>query len=187
MQSDHGAGAQNPDGNESNDDALWLDLVARLQEPDDSFLDADPSEPSAQAGSAERSSDNAHDHKKVGDFDPLGVWHLDPSAPARDQRDEIATDPARNLGPRDYVVEDEEDDFVPAEPPKLSSSEPALVAAWLGAAGGPLLLIVAAVFWRQLPVLLVIAIVVAFVIGTGYLLFRLPNHRDPDDGDGAVV
>lgn len=35
--------------------------------------------------------------------------------------------------------------------------------------------------------MMVLAVIVAFLAGTGYLLFRLPNHRDHDSGDGAVV
>ncbi|MDD0857553.1 hypothetical protein NHF46_06780 [Arthrobacter alpinus] len=58
---------------------------------------------------------------------------------------------------------------------------------WIGAAGAPLFLVFSAIFWRQIPTLLVMAVIVAFIAGTGYLLYRLPNHRDHDSGDGAVV
>ena len=41
--------------------------------------------------------------------------------------------------------------------------------------------------WRDAPALLVRAAAVAFVVGVGVLVWRMPQHREPTDGDGAVV
>ncbi|MEO6530526.1 MAG: hypothetical protein ABIN10_10560, partial [Specibacter sp.] len=71
--------------------------------------------------------------------------------------------------------------------PSLANAEPAIVLSWIGAAGGPIFLVIAAIFWRQIPMTLVFGVIAAFLAGTGYLLYRLPNHRDHDSGDGAVV
>ncbi|MHA7304583.1 hypothetical protein ACX80E_04950 [Arthrobacter sp. TMN-49] len=162
MHSDPGAGTPHPGG---TDDEVWRDLVARLEEAEDSFLSA-PEEPGTPSGGP--------DAKGVTDFDPLGVW----------QRQAASAEPP--MGPRDYVAADDED-FVPEELPSLANAEPAIMLSWIGAAGGPIFLVIAAIFWRQIPTMLVIAVVAAFLAGTGYLLYRLPNHRDHDSGDGAVV
>lgn len=161
MQSDHGQDQPSAEENDG-DEQVWLDLVARLQEPEEEFpLEA----------------------KTVSDFDPLGVWRLQAtSAPAEPEL--AAMEPS---GPRDYEVSEAEEGFVPEEPPSLRNAEPVMVASWIGAAGGPLFLVIASIFWRNIPILLVIAVILAFLAGTGYLLSRLPKHRDHDSGDGAVV
>ena len=92
---------------------------------------------------------------------------------------------AAAFGPRDYA--DEDDTFVPADLPSLSNTEPVIMLSWIAAAGGPLFLVFSAIFWRQIPLMLVFGVIVAFFAGAGYLLYRLPNHRDHDSGDGAVV
>lgn len=213
MPTNQGRDEQDAHGNDHDDEALWLDLVARLQEPDDAFLDSEhdvdtsapnslapnssppsPNDSASNAAPTELGSPKAGSTsdatKSVGDFDPLGVWQQQtqepPSESAYAERFQAVSTP-RELGPRDYEVDDDEDGFVPPTPAGFSTADPSLVAAWIGAAGGPVLLIVAAVFWREIPILLVIAIVLGFIAGTAYLLFRLPNNRDPRDGDGAVV
>ncbi|ALV45499.1 hypothetical protein MB46_08340 [Arthrobacter alpinus] len=166
MQSDPGAGAPHTGG---NDDEVWRDLVARLEEREDAFMDGpDANQPA--------------DPKSVSDFDPLGVWRSE-SLPHPDANDADADEG----GPRDYDPEDLDDEFVPEEPPSLSNTEPAIMLSWIAAAGGPLFLLFSAIFWRQAPMLLIVGVIAAFLAGAGYLLFRLPNHRDDDGGDGAVV
>lgn len=198
MPSNQGRDEQSSSGKDNGEDALWLDLVARLQEPEDTFLDSESKQtPPTSVPPESTKPDSA---KTVGDFDPLGVWQRQikepPNELASDERTEMASQPGefqfsefqpRELGPRDYATDPDEDGFVPPTPPAFSASDPNLLAAWIGAAGGPLLLIVAAVFWRQIPILLVIALVLGFIAGTAYLLFRLPSDRDHHDGDGAVV
>jgi hypothetical protein len=162
--------SSNPDqdhpgtGGNDNDEAIWQDLVARLQEPSDGFLD-DDGPPSAAANTS-----------TFRDFDPLGVWRAPSDTPSQ---------PAPS-GPRDYAAPDDEEGFVPADPPSLAGSDPAIVAAWVGAAGGPVFLFLAAIFWRDIPLVVIIAVISAFIACAGYLVYRLPNHRDDDD-DGAVV
>lgn len=197
MQSDPGAGVPHTGG---NDDEIWRELVARLAEPDDAFLDSPQSrpgtdtgpdaapavDPSTESGVPPGTDPTNGATKSVTDFDPLGVWQQ-LSAPAPHEAAAPRQLGSADFGPRDHAVEDDEGEFVPEELPSLSQSDPAIMASWIGAAGGPLFLVFAAIFWRQAPLLLVIAVIVAFIAGTGYLLYRLPNHRDHDSGDGAVV
>lgn len=182
MHSDPGAGTPHPGG---TDDEVWRDLVARLEEPEDSFLDA----PDASAmAPATGTSTVEPEPKGVVDFDPLGVWQRQEApAPLERPGTDDTAGAAPSQGPRDYVAEDDDEGFVPEELPSLANAEPAVVLSWIGAAGGPIFLVIASIFWRQIPMMLVFAVIGAFLAGTGYLLYRLPSHRDHDSGDGAVV
>jgi hypothetical protein len=91
-------------------------------------------------------------------------------------------------GPRDYAAADDgEEGFIPPDPPPLGAGDPMVVLAWIGAAGGPLALLLASMFWRSLPAAAIVGIVAVFIASVGYLVYRLPQHRDNDDDDGAVV
>lgn len=203
MQSDHGH--DTPAAGDS-DEAVWRELVARLQEPDDGFMDAaddagapapaapaggaapgpakpGPSEPGPAALGGEGRA------RGVGDFDPLGVWRQQlspaPGEPA------FTGDPdaggAAAGGPRDYEADDLDEEFVPEELPSLAGADPAIMLSWIGAAGGPIFLVLAAIFWRGMPLVGVLGVILAFLAGTAYLIYRLPKNRDHDGGDGAVV
>ncbi|MFI7589457.1 hypothetical protein ACIB24_20525 [Spongisporangium articulatum] len=77
--------------------------------------------------------------------------------------------------------------YEPPEPPPLPRGDLISRVAWAGALGGPLFLLIAVIAWRTAPQLLLMAAIVAFVAGFVTLVARMPQHRDEDDGDGAVV
>lgn len=194
MHSDPGA-----DTPHTGDDDVWRDLVARLEQDEDAFMDESFVDGVASGGATHDGpgSDGAGSDgsKGVADFDPLGVW-AQQSQPAPEEptagdfrRDGYDSAAAAAFGPRDYGVEDDDEDstYVPEDLPSLSNAEPVFMLSWIAAAGGPLFLVFSSIFWRQIPLMLVVAVVVAFLAGTGYLLYRLPNNRDHDSGDGAVV
>lgn len=94
--------------------------------------------------------------------------------------------PAASSGPRDWSVDDEEDEghFVPPEPPPLPKPR----ASTLGAAAlvlvGALLLIMPGLAGAASTVSLPLGLV-AISAGIGWLLFRMrhgPPHHDEDDG-----
>ena len=58
--------------------------------------------------------------------------------------------------------------------------------AWLAAVGGPIALLLSAMFWRSAPLLAIVGIVAVFVLGTVYLIMKLPQEKDEND-DGARV
>jgi hypothetical protein len=89
-------------------------------------------------------------------------------------------------GPRDYDVDDDGEEFVPEEPPSLAGTDPLTMLAWLGAVGGPVALLLSAMFWRTAPLLAIVGIVAVFVLGTVYLIMKLPEEKNGDD-DGARV
>jgi hypothetical protein len=155
-----------PDAND--EDAVWADLVARLEET--------PTE-----GPGPR--------QDFSDFDPLGIARPAPIAGAgADTSAAPAPPPAAASGPRNYGVDDEEEGaFVPEDPPSLAAAEPALLLAWVGAAGAPIVLLLAAILWRGAPLVAIIGIILVFVASAGYLVFRLPASRDDDGDDGAVL
>ncbi len=80
-----------------------------------------------------------------------------------------------------------EDRFIPPEPPPLPRGDLIGRVAWACVLGGPLFLLVAAMVWRDAPQLLVLGAVGAFIGGFVTLVLRLPQHRDDDGDDGAVV
>lgn len=201
-----------PDSNPSDpsanqDDAVWLDLVARLQGdtpapgtgagPDD----VAGSERSGGAASAsDREPDAGPEHgqaKRFTDFDPLGLAAGAPTelsaaerqAAAARQRDARTGEPAgppAAEGPRDYGVEDDDGAFVPEEPPSLSATDPLTMLAWLGAVGAPVALVLSAMFWRSAPLLAILGMVATFIGAVVYLIMKLPQEKDEND-DGARV
>jgi hypothetical protein len=87
--------------------------------------------------------------------------------------------------PRD--VDDPQDRFVPPEPPPITSTDLPSRLAWVGVIGAPLFLLIAALVWRALPTLVVIAALAAFIGGFVTLVARLPRDRGDGNDDGAVV
>lgn len=169
--------------NESTDDAVWRDLVARLEQT--------PSSNEAPGTEVTHSGTEpgGTDPRTAGPGGPTG--HPD-HAELSDQdrvRALFEGQPFRQRsGPRDHSPpkEDEETGYEPPEPPALGVGEPLLVLAWLGAIGGPLALLLIAMFWRGLPVMVMLGVVAVFVVSVGFLILRLPKYRDYDD-DGAAV
>ncbi len=187
-------GPRGQEPNESTDDAVWQDLVARLE-----GTAAAPDAPAAPHGShagpsggtalprqdeptPRRHDDGGqvHDPSGSGEFGPTdrervdAIFHNQPFGPG---------------GPRDYSAPDGPDDdsgFTPKDPPPLGSGNPLTVLAWIGAAGGPVLLLLFAMFWRDAPLAATLGVLALFLAGAGYLVTKLPKHRDIGD-DGAEV
>ncbi|PTT65893.1 hypothetical protein [Arthrobacter sp. HMWF013] len=184
-----------PDQGANQDDAVWLDLVARLEE-------------GSGAGGVAGTGDSAGDNGATGapspsatfrDFDPLGLAGAAPTELSAAER--LASAPAAGDGgdsegsgqpgsvtggPRDYEAEDDDGAFVPEEPPSLAGTDPLTMLAWLGAVGAPVALVLSAMFWRSAPVLAVVGMVAVFVLAVVYLVMKLPQEKDEND-DGARV
>jgi hypothetical protein len=223
-----------PDSNSSDpsanqDDAVWLDLVARLEgdttggtadldagnrdaglgapdEAPDPHSGKDPRDgvtnpPEADGAVSGAAPGTAAEGtaKRFSDFDPLGLAPragapIELSAAERERAaarqraaetagsDETATPE----GPRDYEVDDEDDAFVPEDPPSLAGIDPLTMLAWLGAVGAPVALVLSAMFWRSAPLLAILGMVVVFVGAVVYLIMKLPQEKDEND-DGARV
>ncbi|ALV40199.1 hypothetical protein AU252_02615 [Pseudarthrobacter sulfonivorans] len=204
-----------PDQSANQDDAVWLDLVARLEEkpatptgtadpdiaaspgPDATGIDPEtpgPAGPEAVAGSGRSAT--------FRDFDPLGLAGTAPTELSAAER-QAATPGATGqadagertgadsqggpaFGPRDYAAEDDPGDFVPEEPPSLAGTDPLTMLAWLGAIGAPVALLLAVMFWRSAPLLAIVGMVAVFILAVVYLIMKLPQEKDEND-DGARV
>jgi hypothetical protein len=174
-----------------DDDAVWLDLVARLESMPSSALDEAPpaeelpkdpgTEPGPGPGTGPDEVPGRSTTRSFRDFDPLGLSRRGaPEEPAA--RDGEGSETS---GPRDYDAEDE-DGFVPEDPPSLAGTEPLTMLAWLGAVGGPIALLFTAMFWRSAPLAAVMGILAAFLASVVYLIMKLPQEKDEND-DGARV
>ena len=140
-----------PDPSANQDDAVWLDLVARLEGaasgPDATIrpVQADPPDAAAETAPTESPAPGTAGAGKTGstasfrDFDPLG---LAPSAPTELSAAErlAAASPGTPAGsedsaqgPRDYTADDDDGSFVPEDPPSLAGTDPLTMLAWLGA------------------------------------------------------
>lgn len=181
----------------NQDDAVWLDLVARLEADMPSGYDS-PEQDGPRGG------DEPAKPAAFRDFDPLNLAGMPPTEPSAAERSapsgsSAGTDGTAQTGrtgepdagtvppgPRDYDLDDDGGDFVPEEPPSLSGTDPLTMLAWLAAVGGPVALLLSAMFWRSAPLLAIVGIIAAFVLGTVYLIMKLPQEKDEND-DGARV
>ncbi|MFJ7751266.1 hypothetical protein ACIQXM_15080 [Arthrobacter sp. NPDC097144] len=193
-----------PERNESTDDAVWLELVSRLQNmpADETHGGRDTPPAPGAAGAADTGTGptadpagNPAEPIPPGDAQAAGPRPADTPPPAGRSAAErtraiFDNQPFRAApprGPRDYDEPQElesEGEFVPPDPPPFSTGEPLVLLAWLGAVGGPILLLLFAMFWRSAPLAVFAGVVAVFVASAGYLLFRLPSHHDDD---GAAV
>ena len=146
-----------------SDDAVWEDLVRRL-EADPAAGPELPGEPASGTGAGTGAGSG-------------GTGRVDPTL--------FQMHPALG-GPRDYEADDDDEGFVPEEPPALGSGNPLLTLAWTAAAGAPLMLLVLAIFWRRAPMPLWIGLCVVALAAGGFLFARLPRFRHEGD-DGARV
>ena len=83
---------------------------------------------------------------------------------------------------------DDEDHFVPPEPPPVPRPSTPRLVAWFGLFGVPLIALVCVVVGLSLPSELWLLFIAGFVGGFGYLVSTMSNS-DPDSGwdDGAVL
>ena len=93
--------------------------------------------------------------------------------------------------PAEHVeAREEEEHYVPPEPPPLPYVEPRRKLAWIGLFGAPVVMLAAVVFGWHYPRWFSGLLVGAFVGGFVYLVAMMPRtrHEDgPDGDDGAVV
>lgn len=178
-------GPRGQEPNESTDDAVWQDLVARLE---GTSADAGPGGEHRAGASPAGPPDPEQTGRGADGLTDLGESGTAPTA--RERADAIfRNQPLRSEGPRDYEAPPESEDdegFTPEEPPPLGTGDPLTVLAWLGAAGGPVMLLLFAMFWRDAPLAATLGVLALFLAGAGYLISRLPTHRDLGD-DGAEV
>jgi hypothetical protein len=84
---------------------------------------------------------------------------------------------------------DDDDHFVPPEPPPMPRLDPVTKGAWVALFGGPAYLLIAVMLGWQVPSLVAFAAVACFVGGFATLVVRMGDRPPRDSGpdDGAVV
>ena len=84
---------------------------------------------------------------------------------------------------------DDDDHFVPPEPPPMPRLDPVAKGAWVALFGGPAYLLIAVMLGWQVPSLAAFAAVACFVGGFATLVVRMGDRPPRDSGpdDGAVV
>lgn len=199
-----------PDQSE-NQDAVWLDLVARLEEKPAAHSGTSEPGSAASPGPTAPGPDAAGNEAKTADppgpdaasgagrsatfrdFDPLGLAGTAPTELSAAERQAATPGTgddgqagAAASGPRDYAAEDDAGDFIPEEPPSLAGTDPLTMLAWLGAIGAPIALLLAVMFWRSAPMLAIVGMVAMFILAVVYLIMKLPQEKDEND-DGARV
>lgn len=96
-------------------------------------------------------------------------------------------------GPRDYVVDDHHEDFIPHQPPPLGTGSPRIVLSWATVMGLPLIVGIIALLGVRFSFWLWVGVILAMFAGSLSLFMLIPTDRDrreagtdPDDlGDGA--
>lgn len=149
-------------------EAAWADIVARWETAGD------------ETGSwpaSENADERADDVRPAGEEDVTDDWGRVPSHVGGERVREAASVPEP----------DDDERYVPPDPPPLSRGDLITTLAWVGVLGSPLFFLLTALFWRSVPQILVLGGIAAFVGGFATLVVRMPSRRDPDDDDGAVV
>ena len=84
---------------------------------------------------------------------------------------------------------EEDEHFVPPEPPPLPRLDPRRKLAWFGLVGCPLVLLIGAVLAVPYPGWLALLMALAFIGGFVYLVATMPRRRNDDwnGDDGAVL
>lgn len=160
----------------------WKSLVARLES--DEVADAPwPRDDDLSSGN-DVDSDTSGDVKSH--EDGATDWELWSGEPDDDVPNVYGFATNRQWSPEG--PDEDEDSFIPPEPPPLGwlESPPLLVLCWLGAICAPLYAVVVVLFWHGAPGFTVFIAIVVFIAGVTGLIMSMPDHRDSND-DGAVI
>lgn len=103
-----------------------------------------------------------------------------------DQHPLFSLPPARERPPVEPPQPERVEHYVPEPMPPLSRPAAPVLLAWLGI-GWAALVVLAGAFGAHLPTWVGWVAVVGFLTSFGVLVSRLPRHRPPDSGDGAVL
>jgi hypothetical protein len=202
-----GGNATGGDGEE----AVWLDLVARLSAPANEPADGestpwpdreDLAGPPVRVTPNPEPSDGPDTRADALPGEPPTNPTGLPGLPVMPGMPTMPDEPWPSLsglpaggmgttGPRDYVAPHDpaDDHYVPPAPPPLPKLEAATKLAWIALFGGPLYLLISTAVGATISGLAAFLAVAAFVGGFVVLVLRMDNGRPPDSGsdDGAVV
>lgn len=174
-------------------DREWAQITAGLSDLVDLSGTADPTGPNSPddpaPGLAGEDDPSSHD---AGESDSAGTRPLSATDAGERRVGDLpeGVPGAGGGGPRDYLMpeEDEDEGFIPPEPPPIGRTDPLPTLAWLMALGGPVLTVLLLILWTDAPGWLYLSAVVASVAGWLVLFWRMPKNRsDSGDDNGAVL
>jgi hypothetical protein len=178
-------------GRDADLDAAFAQIVAGWDE-DTPVGEIPPWPASEDAGRHDEQVDESRDDG-AGESapDPQSMEQIryvrDHGLPTPDD-DPQPVEPSPLTGPRDWeLATEQEGHFVPPDPPFTAKLDTFGQLAWAAVVLGPAFLLFAGLFWRDVGRLWLAIAAVAFVGGFVTLVLRLPQHRDDDGDDGAVV
>lgn len=173
------------------DEAVWLDLIARFNEPAPSGAQSPWPDREDLAGSVSVAPVMPPTLPEAVPCEPPASPATLPLAPGASPSPGEPWPIGGATGPRDAPLPEDraEDHFVPPVPPPLPKLDPVTKGAWLALFGGPLYLLVSTAVGNPISALAAFLAVAAFVGGFVILVLRMDNGRPPDSGpdDGAVV
>jgi hypothetical protein len=188
-----------------DEDAAWAAIVAGygVEPPDPpgakpfkSVEDLALLEPVPEADEAKSAAEDEEPERPESLEKKEGRDDKDKPAPAKPLGSSVSFAPG--VGPRDYTAPepsdddfdaDDEDHFVPPEPPPLPAADATAKFAWLGVIGGPILLLLAVLLGWEMTWWLATVSIGGFLGGFATLVMRMKTDDDEDDdpGRGAVV
>jgi hypothetical protein len=187
---DHSSGDA---GRDADLDAAFAQIVAGW---DDAPTDGVPPWPASEDATSSDvdgavDQDDAQVAERPGPPDPSSMEQIryvrDHGLPTPDE-DPQPVEPSSLAGPRDWELAAEpEGHFEPPDPPFTPRVDAIGQLAWAGVVLGPAFLLFAGLFWRDVGRVWLAIAAAAFVGGFVALVLRLPQSRDEDDDDGAVV
>lgn len=161
----------NTPGAEPSDEARWAEIVAELGDLGTDLPDLTDDDGGTTAPSAVTY--------------PVAPW-------VSDTRSSRTPPTGRDWDGTDQIDRAEEEvdaaeHFVPSDPGPVLGGNPLLTLAWVGAVGAPILLLVLVTVAQGAPAIIGRIALGVFGVSVALLVWRMPTHRDDDDGPGAVV
>ena len=198
------ADRDNTDSGESDEDAVWRDLVARYdvaptaEEPVPwPEREGDPALGGAGVSGVDAGVSGVDAGVSGVEVGRVPAAGSDAGPTTGTHEPQVMPVPRLVRGARDpggrslpAAADDEEEHFVPPPPPPLPKLDPVAKGAWVALFGGPGYLVVATGAGWTVPGFAAFCAVAAFVAGFAILVLRMnePGPGGPDDGDdGAVV
>lgn len=172
-------------------EAAWRDLVAHFTTPGTGDAAPWPDRENLAAPADENGT--GPDGPVDDDSEPAPADHQPPEAGGDPVPGVIPAPPRiriiRPAAPAPLPPAEEDEHFVPPEPPPLPRLDPVSKGAWAALFGGPAYLLIAVLVGWQIPSVAAFIAVAAFVGGFATLVVRMQDRPPTDSGpdDGAVV
>ncbi|WP_426560824.1 hypothetical protein ACPPVT_12865 [Angustibacter sp. McL0619] len=173
-------------GRDADLDAAFAQIVAGWDDAPEAGVPPWPASEDATSTEAEDEATDTPSPPPASSMEQIR-YVRDHGLPTPDD-DPQPVEPSPLSGPRDWeLAAEHEGHFEPPDPPFSARVDTIGQLAWAGVVLGPAFLLFAGLFWRDVGRLWLAIAAAAFVGGFVALVLRLPQSRDEDGDDGAVV